>query len=101
MYHTGKLAPDAESLMRSRYSAYALGLHVYILETWHPSTRPERLEPDTFPKWVGLKIKAAAYDTVEYVAKYKVNGRAYRMHETSRFVCESGAWFYLEGTLHE
>ena len=48
-WHAGPLqgeAPDAETLMRSRYSAYALGLHDYLLQTWHPDTRPRQLAPD-------------------------------------------------------
>ena len=49
----GSFAPTPEALMRSRYSAYVLGLIDYLLATWHPSTGPGELE--LFPiKWIGL-----------------------------------------------
>jgi SEC-C motif-containing protein len=90
--------------MRSRYSAFVLGLRDYLLATWHPSTRPAELELATEPptKWLGLEIKHAADTgtdaaTVEFVARYKIGGRAHRLHETSRFVREDGRWYYLDG----
>ena len=55
-YHQGAAAPDPEALMRSRYSAFALGLNTYLLATWHPSTRPEVLEPDPDTAWKSLVI---------------------------------------------
>ena len=107
-YHAGALAlqaPDAESLMRSRYSAYVLGLADYLIQTWHASTRPASLEPDPPGlRWLGLSIKARTTDdadhaSVEFVARSKLGGRAHRLHETSRFVSEDGRWYYLDGTL--
>ena len=95
-------APTAEALMRSRYSAFALGLHDYLLATWHTSTRPAALEPDPPGlKWLGLDVRQhAAQDadhaTVEFVARSKLGGRAQRLHETSRFVREGGRWFYVD-----
>lgn len=107
-YHDGQLAPDAESLMRSRYSAFVLGREDYLLATWHPSTRPAALDLDVTPRphWLGLAVKAhlqqdAAHATVEFVARYKVNGRAFRLHETSRFEKVDGRWLYVEGHVHE
>ena len=105
-YHDGALhlqAPTAEALMRSRYSAYVLGLHDYLLATWHASTRPAALEPDApGTKWLGLEVKRtgqqdADHATVEFVARSKLGGRAMRMHEVSRFVREDGRWFYVDG----
>ena len=97
-------APDAESLMRSRYTAYALRDEAYLLATWHPNTRPDALglsEPSQ-PKWLGLKVlRHEPVDTdharVEFVARYSVGGRAHRLHETSRFERISGRWYYLDG----
>ena len=85
--------------MRSRYSAYALGLEAYLLQTWHSSTRPARLGLDEapHPKWMGLEVKAVGQGSVEFIARYKIGGRAHRLHETSRFLCEEGVWFYLDG----
>lgn len=101
-YHAGSPAADAESLMRSRYSAYVLGLEGYLLATWHASTRPGALDLASGPqaKWLGLEVKAQieAGDqaTVEFVARCRVGGRAQRLHELSRFVREEGCWYYLD-----
>jgi SEC-C motif-containing protein len=96
-------APSAEALMRSRYSAFVLGLHDYLLATWHPSKRPAELDPKPAGlKWLGLDVRRALpqdadHATVEFVARNKVAGRAFRLHETSRFVREDGRWFYVDG----
>ncbi len=106
-YHAGATAPTAEALMRSRYVAYALGLEPYLLETWHISTRPAELKLDEDPpRWLGLSIKRYEQQeidlaTVEFVARYKIGGRAYRLHETSRFVREGGRWLYLDGDIKD
>lgn len=105
--HAGVAAPDAERLMRSRYSAYVLGLEAYLLATWHPATRPEAVGIDAAPRpqWRGLTVRAhqlidASHATVEFVARYKINGRACRLHETSRFERVGDRWFYVDGDLH-
>jgi SEC-C motif domain protein len=86
--------------MRSRYSAYALGDVDYLLNTWHPSTAPGELELG-FTKWTGLEVLQAEQSgdagVVEFVARYKVNGKAEKLHEVSRFVCEQGRWLYIDG----
>lgn len=91
--------------MRSRYSAYVLGLLDYLLASWHPSTAPGdfSLEP---VKWLGLEVLAASSQgdvgVVEFVARYRNSlGRAERLHELSRFVREAGQWFYLDGQFPE
>lgn len=90
--------------MRSRYSAYVLELTSYLLETWHPDTRPASLdfEEQPKPKWLGLSVRACdvlgtAEAMVEFVARYKVRGRAHRLQERSRFVWEDGRWYYVDG----
>ncbi|MBL8347593.1 MAG: hypothetical protein JNN03_19310 [Rubrivivax sp.] len=104
-WHAGSLhlqAPSAEALMRSRYSAYVLGLTSYVLDTWHPQTRPASLEPDPpGQRWLGLEVRQhVAQDdthaTVEFVARVKLAGRAVRLHERSRFECLAGRWYYLD-----
>ena len=107
-FHAGAPAPDAETLMRSRYSAYVLGLEEYLLATWHPDTRPAALELDATPRpqWLVLAVKAhvpldASHATVEFVARYKLNGRALRLHETSRFEYADGRWLYVGGEIRE
>lgn len=103
-FHRGEaLAPDAERLMRSRYSAFVLDQLDYLLATWHPTTRPASLEPnEPGLRWLGLDVKRhvqqdADHATVEFVARSKLGGRAHRLHEVSRFVREDGRWFYLDG----
>jgi SEC-C motif-containing protein len=94
--------------MRSRYTAFTLKDEAYLLTSWHPSTRPETLDLDNEPtqQWIGLQIKrheSTGTDSaiVEFVARYRINGRAHRLHETSRFAREEGQWRYVDGTLHE
>lgn len=94
-------APTAEQLMRSRYTAYVRMNAPYLLATWHASTRPPHL--DLSPtQWLGLTIKRhevqdADHAIVEFIARYKIGGRAYKLHETSRFVREEGRWYYVDG----
>lgn len=101
----GEVAPTAEILMRSRYTAYTLGRNDYLLATWHHSTRPASLEPGGEPrKWLGLEVRrdeqpAPDHAVVEFVARYKVAGRAHRLHEISRFVREAGRWYYVDGDI--
>jgi SEC-C motif-containing protein len=113
VFHSGTPAPTAEALMRSRYSAYALAsqnlaLTDYLLQTWHPETRPENLSlnSDESTKWLGLQVKRhqvidAENAIVEFVARYKhtnnLGGKAERLHETSRFKLIDKRWHYLDG----
>jgi SEC-C motif-containing protein len=90
--------------MRSRYTAYTLQREDYLLETWHPATRPEKLEldADPLPRWLGLKIVAIeagqpvdSDGLVEFVARYKRGGKATRLHERSYFKQIDGRWLYV------
>ena len=99
-------APTAEALMRSRYTAYTLQNEDYLLATWHASMRPLQLglAEEAPTKWIGLDVKRHEQQDenraiVEFVARYKVNGRAHRLHETSRFVREDGRWYYVDGDI--
>ena len=91
--------------MRSRYAAYVLGLEDYLLATWHPRTRPERLglADDTPVKWLGLSVTrfepGDEQAQVAFTARYKVGGRAFRLQETSRFLNHEGRWYCLDGDL--
>ena len=102
----GEAAATAEALMRSRYTAYTLGHEDYLLATWHHSTRPAALELTSEPRnhWLGLEVKRHEqpepdHAVAEFVARYKVGGRAHRLHEISRFVREAGQWFYVDGAI--
>ncbi len=107
-WHTGAVAPTAEALMRSRYSAFVLGLSDYLRETWHPATRPACLSLDESRlRWLGLEVRHhrlldQAHAEVEFVARSRIGGGpAIRHHETSRFIREDGRWYYVDGDLHE
>ena len=106
-YHAGEAVPSAEALMRSRYAAYVLGLWNYLRSTWHASTRPVQLAVDDGPTaWLGLRVKRCessdeCHATVEFVARYKVGGKAFRLHEISRFLRDDGRWYYLDGRFPE
>jgi SEC-C motif-containing protein len=100
--------PDAASLMRSRYSAYTLGLLGYLRATWAPETCPADLDdPAGTPaglKWLGLEVRQHAvqdadHATVEFIARSKLGGRAHRLHELSRFERRGGRWLYVDGEM--
>lgn len=104
--HTGSPALTAETLMRSRYTAYVLGLEAYLLKTWAAETRPAALNlgDDTQTKWLDLQVKRAENTSettaiVEFVARYKIGGKAQRLHEISQFVRVDGCWYYLIGSI--
>ncbi|PQA77860.1 hypothetical protein C5F53_10760 [Rhodoferax sp. TS-BS-61-7] len=96
-------APDAESLMRSRYSAFCLERVAYLLRTWHASHRPPSMEFEPGVKWLGLEVRShtvldATHAEVEFVARQKpLIGPAVRLHECSRFILENGHWLYVDG----
>ena len=98
-------AANAEALMRSRYSAFVLKREDYLLATWHPDTRPSELDlAADDSKWLGLEVKRHvqqddSHATVEFVARYRIAGKGYRLHEISRFVKEGERWFYRDGEL--
>ena len=100
----GQLPPDALHLMRSRYTAFVLENEAYLLHTWQAAFRPSTVEFEAGAKWLGLDVKEFVttglqddQDTaqVEFVARVRVAGRANRLHERSRFVCEDGQWRYV------
>jgi SEC-C motif-containing protein len=110
----GERAPNALELMRSRYSAYVLGATGYLRATWAPHTCPADLDADPdapdapdAPRWLGLQIKRFtiqddAHAEVEFVARFKLGGRAHRLHETSRFVRgDDDRWRYVDGDVSE
>ena len=98
----------AEMLMRSRYTAFCLHNQTYLLETWHPSTRPKSIEFHTQQLWLGLKVVTTqgggledAEGQVEFIARYKIQGKAYRLHECSEFLRQDQRWYYTQGRLFD
>jgi SEC-C motif-containing protein len=93
-------AATAEQLMRSRYSAFAVGDPAYLLATWHPTTRPRQLTLDDDVRWTGLDVVATAGGSMfesEGTVEFRASHRGGDQHERSRFVREGGRWFYVDG----
>jgi SEC-C motif domain protein len=96
------LAPTAEALMRSRYAAYVLDRQAYLLDTWHPRTRPPALTPPAPGlRWLGLEVRRHVvidddHAAVEFVARSKRGGRADRLHVVSHFERLDGRWLYVD-----
>ena len=101
-------AATAEALMRSRYTAYVRVAVPYLLETWHPSTRPQEIDVDAMPHWCGLEIlgcdqggEGDAQGWVEFRATALAEGRLLVLRERSRFVRDEGTWRYVDGEFIE
>jgi SEC-C motif-containing protein len=100
--HAGGTAPTADLLMRSRFSAFAVGDAGYLLRTWHSSTRPADLRLDPALRWIRLAVlethEGGLFDTagsVRFRAIYAQDGRRGVLAETSRFLREDGHWAYV------
>jgi SEC-C motif domain protein len=88
--------------MRSRYTAFVLGDAAYLERTWHPRTRPARLDLADGPAWQGLTVIATADgregDSVGEV-EFEAVHEAGVLHERSRFVRRAGRWVYVDGDI--
>jgi SEC-C motif domain protein len=101
------VAGTAEALMRSRFSAFARGRADYLLSSWHPDTRPQRLDLDEQITWRRLQIvdtEAGGADDaggiVEFRAQYLRDGKRHILHERSRFRrTRDGSWRYVDGEI--
>lgn len=101
------IAQTAEQLMRSRYAAYTTKNERYLLDSWHHDTRPQAIDlSDRDVHWIRLKIVRTFAGTnndhrgeVEFVATYKQQGRAHKLHEISQFERNEGMWRYVSGKL--
>jgi SEC-C motif-containing protein len=98
-----KNAPTAETLMRSRYSAFATGAADYLVNTTHSSKRKlhnksEILAWSQSNQWLRLEILAATETTVTFNAYYLDENLKAKIHyEHSTFKLENGKWFYVDG----
>ena len=104
--HEGRPATTAEQLMRSRYTAYAVGDLDHVFRTWHPRTRPSDLRPSPGLTWQGLDVVRVvgggpeeSTGTVEFRARFDGPDGAGVLHETSRFERRAGRWVYVDGDL--
>jgi SEC-C motif-containing protein len=108
--HYGDMAPNPEALMRSRYSAYALGSGRYLVDT---TLKKNRYEDDVnlisshakSVQWLRLEVLDASEDGrdgyVEFKAYFKEDAKIHVHHEKSVFLKVEGQWFYDQGELFE
>jgi SEC-C motif-containing protein len=109
----GQVPTSATDLMRSRYTAFALRNEAYLRATWWPETLPgDAIAGEDDVKWIALKVAGhteapdARHATVEFIASFKVGGRAHKLHEISNFIREAHAdgtqrWYYVDGVFPE
>ncbi|MBY8864638.1 MULTISPECIES: YchJ family protein [Streptomyces] len=104
-FHSGAAeAPTAEALMRSRYCAFVRGDAAYLLRTWHPRTRPARLDLDPGMRWTGLEILGTTGGTAFHTTgtvTFRASYRGGALQEHSRFERVDGAWVYVDGDFPE
>ncbi|MFD7709013.1 YchJ family protein [Streptomyces sp. NPDC059785] len=104
-FHRGEAAaPTAEALMRSRYSAFVKRDEGYLLRTWHPATRPPRVEFEPGMRWTGLEIVAVTEGSAFHstgTVTFRANHAGGVLHERSRFERIGGAWVYVDGDFVE
>jgi len=97
-YHLGQPAPNVEALMRSRFSGFVLGLTKYVIQTWHPDTRPKDLELQPDSQWKKLDVVDSSENTVHFCAYLQNEGKQFEcLEENSRFEHINGKWVYVEG----
>lgn len=99
--HQGQVAPSVAALMRSRYSAFVLGLDAYLLTSWAPQTRPAALSLADQPEWKRLELLEHAEDGECATVLFRATGLAADgwcvLEERSRFIRHDGHWCYLDG----
>ena len=94
-------------LMRSRYTAFAIGDIAHLRRTWHTRTRPSGLDLDDETTWTGLSIvdaRGGAADSdgvVEFRARWRTPQTTGQLHERSRFTRVGQRWVYVDGEVME
>jgi len=109
------VAETAEALMRSRYSAFAVGDVAYLVRTWHPARRPNDLRLEPAMTWTGLEIvdtRAGGPDDADGEVEFRASWRREAghggrepgrgvLHERSRFGRRAGRWVYVDGDVRD
>lgn len=100
-----RVAVTAQELMRSRYTAYAIGDADHVFRSWHPGHRPANLTLDPSVRWTSLDVLDAAGggatdDTgeVEFRARYVDADGPGELRERSLFTRRAGRWVYLHAS---
>lgn len=103
-----QVPPDAETLMRSRYTAYTQQNNDWLLATWYPSQRTPQLSAalqsdDNQTQWLGLNVISHLHEKdsneafVTFFARYRDNQQTSAIYERSRFLLEEHRWYYIDG----
>jgi len=110
-FHKGALPKDALTLMKSRYSAYAAGKSDYILKTTHPDNPDFTTDTVSWKSSVDAFSQNTAFHELKIIDYTDGETEAYvtfiarlssgELKEKSRFVKESGKWFYHSGVFEE
>ncbi len=103
-------APTAETLMRSRFSAYCIKNEAHLLRSWAPSTRPSQVSFSKTQKWLDLEIRSTfrgglldQTGSVEFIASFEMaasesgSRSEAAIHELSSFERHEGRWVYVDG----
>ncbi len=109
-YHKGAIAPDALTLMKSRYSAYATGNADYIIQTTHPDNsdytedraawRASIMAFSTHTTFEGLQILSYESDDDEAYVTFIASLSSGPLQERSRFLKVTSRWLYVDGEVH-
>ncbi len=90
--------------MRSRFTAFAVNDAAYLEATWHPSTRPDRVDLDASLRWRRLTVVRVEEGQpgdrrgiVEFRAGWTDGGADGILEERSRFVFQRDRWWYVDG----
>lgn len=90
--------------MRSRFTAFAVNDATYLEATWHPSTRPARVDLDDSLQWTRLTVAGVEgglpgdrRGVVEFRAQWTGGGADGFLEERSRFVFQRDRWWYVDG----
>lgn len=109
-YHAGAPAPSAERLMRSRYSAYVLGLIDYLQATTLPAQQASldlqsMREWSAASIWLGLEVEHSQllggqpeHALVTFTARWHDQAGEHTQHERSAFVQNEGNWYFIDPT---
>jgi SEC-C motif-containing protein len=102
-------AATAEELMRSRYSAYALGMVDWIVDSQSPDGRQfvDRNATEQWSKratWHRLEVLTTEQGgpdddegLVDFKAYYTLAGEDITHHEVASFRKEDGTWYFVDG----
>jgi SEC-C motif-containing protein len=107
----GRPAPTAEALMRSRYTAYAVGAVAHVMATTAPESPHRGADPAAWRDelraycaavtFEGLQVREAREEgdraTVTFSARLRAGDRDLSFGERSRFVRRDGRWLYVDG----